>query len=138
MEDIIDADYTHTKRVCKDSEIGNLGAHHNFYAQSDTLLLGDLFNNFLNMCLVIYGADPDRFVYTERIAWKAPTMKAKAKSDHLTDIHMLLITERAITGGICHAIHRYGKAHKYMEDYDKCKESLCCNYWNENNLYGVA
>ena len=27
MEDITDADYTHTKRVCKDFEIKNLGEY---------------------------------------------------------------------------------------------------------------
>ena len=42
MEDITDADYTHTKRVCKDFEIKKLGEYHEFYVQSDTLLLGDV------------------------------------------------------------------------------------------------
>ena len=37
MEDITDADYTHTKRVSKDFEIKNLGKYHNLYVQSDTL-----------------------------------------------------------------------------------------------------
>ena len=39
MEDITDADYVHTKRVCKDFEIINLGEYHDLYVQSDTLLL---------------------------------------------------------------------------------------------------
>ena len=35
---------------------------------------------------------------------------------------MLLIVEKGIRGGICHAIHRYTKANnKYMKDYDKTK-----------------
>ena len=53
MEDITDADYAHTKRVCKDFEINNLQEYHNLYVQSDTLLLGDVFENFRNMCLEI-------------------------------------------------------------------------------------
>ena len=33
---------------------------------------------------------------------------------------MLLMVEKGITGGICHAIHWYAKANnKYMKDYDK-------------------
>ena len=36
MEDIIDADYAHAKRVCKDFEI-NSGEYHDFYVQSNTL-----------------------------------------------------------------------------------------------------
>ena len=36
---------------------------------------------------------------------------------------MLLIVEKGIKGGICHAIHRYTKTNnKYMKDYDKNKE----------------
>ena len=32
---------------------------------------------------------------------------------------MLLMIEKGIRGGICHAIHRYAKAYnKYMKDYD--------------------
>ena len=42
MEDIIDADYAHAKRVCKDFEIKNLGKYHDLYIQSGILLLADL------------------------------------------------------------------------------------------------
>ena len=38
---------------------------------------------------------------------------------------MLLMVEKRVRGGICHAIHRYSKANnKYMKDYDKNKKSL--------------
>ena len=49
MEDIANADYAHAKIVCKDFEIKNLGEYHYLYAQSDTLLLADVFSNFRNM-----------------------------------------------------------------------------------------
>ena len=33
---------------------------------------------------------------------------------------MLLMVEKGIRGGICHAIHRYAKANnRYMKDYDE-------------------
>ena len=50
---------------------------------------------------------------------------------------MLLIVEKGIRGGICHAVYWYVKANsKYMKDYDKNKESLYLKYWDVNDLYG--
>ena len=62
MEDIIDADYTHKKRVCKEFEIKNSGEYHDLYVQSDTFLLADVFEYFRNMCFKIYDLDPVRFL----------------------------------------------------------------------------
>ena len=53
MEDITEADYAHAKRFCKDFEIKNLGEYHDLYVQSDTLLLDDIFENFINVCIKI-------------------------------------------------------------------------------------
>ena len=47
MEDITDADYAHTKEVCRDFEIKSLGEYYDLYVQSDTLLLADEFANGL-------------------------------------------------------------------------------------------
>ena len=53
MEDFTDADYMHEKRVCKDFEIKKLDVYHDFYLESDTLLLADVFENFRKVCLKI-------------------------------------------------------------------------------------
>ena len=67
MEDITGANYTHRKRVCKDFETKNkqkkkIGKYYDLYAQSNTSLLADVFNNFWNTCLEIYELNPARFV----------------------------------------------------------------------------
>ena len=45
------------------------------------------------------------------------------------------MVEKGTRGGICHAIHRYAKAKKYMKNYDKDIISYLI-YLNANNLYG--
>ena len=47
MEDITNADYVHRKRVCKNFKIKSLGEYDDLYVQSNTLLLADVFENFL-------------------------------------------------------------------------------------------
>ena len=48
---------------------------------------------------------------------------------------MFLRAKKGIRRGICHAIYRYAKANnKYVNDYDKNKESSYRQYWDVNNL----
>ena len=50
---------------------------------------------------------------------------------------MLLMVEKGIRGGICHAIHRYANANnKYMKNCDKDIISGYIMYLDGNNLYG--
>ena len=104
------------------------------YAQSDTLLLADVFGNFRNMFIEIYEA---HFLSTPGLAWQACFKKAQVELELLTDIDMLLIVEKGIRGEICHPIHRCAKVNnKYMKNYDKNIESSYLEYLDANNLYG--
>ena len=87
------------------------------YVQSDLLLLADVFENTWQACLKMTGI----------------------KLELGTNIDMLLMVEKEIRGGICHAILRYPKANnKYMKNYNINKESSYTEYLDAKNLYGWA
>ena len=120
-------------------EIKKLGEYHDIYVQSDTLLLADVFENFRDKCIEIYGLDPAHFLSAPGLAWQACLKKTKVKLELLTDIVMLLMVEKGIRGGICQAIHRHAKVnYKYMKNYDKDITSSYLAYLDGNNLYGWA
>ena len=79
--------------------------YHDLYVQSDTLLVGDVFEDFQNMCLEINELDHDRSLTAPGLAWQPPLKTTKVKLDLLTDISMLLIVEKGIRGRIYYAIH---------------------------------
>ena len=78
-------------------------------------------------------------MFSSGLAWQGTSKKAEVILEFLTDLGMLLMVEKGLTGGICHTIHRYTKANnRYMKDYDKNKESPYLKYWEVNNLHGWA
>ena len=96
MEDTIDADYAHAKKICEDFKIKNLEEYQDLYVQSDKLLLADVFENFRNMCLKIYELHPAKFISAPGLAWQTAVKNTKLKLDLLTDLYLLLMVEKVL------------------------------------------
>ena len=94
------------QKVWEVFRIKNCTEYHDLYVLCDTLLLADVFENFRDKCIEIYEFDPAHFFSTPGLAWQAFLKKTGVMLELLTDIDMLLITEKGIRGGICQAIHR--------------------------------
>ena len=109
-EDITDEEYVHAQKVWKVFKIKNVDEYHDLYAQSDTLLLSDVFENFRDKCLDIYQLDPIHFLSAPGLTWQACFRKTGIELELLTDPDMLLTFENGTRGGMCNAIHRYAKA----------------------------
>ena len=87
--------------------------------------------NVREMCLKIYHLNPAKFLSAPGLSWQAVLKKAEVKLELLPNIDMLLMVEKGIREGICHAIHLYAKANnKYMKDYDENRESSYLKYWD--------
>ena len=96
MENIDDIDYRHGNNVFKRFKLKNLGEYHDLYVQSDTLLLADVFENFRNTCLKVYGLDPAHFLSLPGLAWQACLKKTNIKLELLTDYGRRLMVEEGI------------------------------------------
>ena len=137
LEDITDKDYIHAQKVFGELKLKNLSDYHDLYVQSDTLLFAEVYESFRNKCTEIYELDPPHFFSAPGLTWQACLKNTGLKLKLLTDNDMLMMIEKGIRDGICHAIHRYSKAiNKYLKNYDKNKESSYIQYVDANNLYG--
>ena len=107
MEDNTGADRMHAKRVVK-----TLGEYHDLYLRSGTLLFADVFENYRKTCLNMYHLDPVKFlsVSAPGLAWQATLKTTEVKLELLTDIDILLMVAKGISGGICHVISSIWKS----------------------------
>ena len=102
-------------------------------------MFADVFKIFRNICIKVYELDPAHCLSAPGLAWQAFLKKARVELELINNVDMLLMIEQRIRGGICHAIHRYAKAHnKYMIYYDENKEISYISYLDANNLYEWA
>ena len=101
------------------------------YLKKDTLLSADIFEKFRKIFLKNYELDPVKFLSTPGLAREEALKKTELKLESLTDIDMLLMVEKGITGRICQANQWYAKANnKFLKYYDKNKESSYLKYWH--------
>ena len=67
MSHISDNDYKHAKKIWdrltpEDDKVVTMGDYHDMYLLLDSLLLGDIFDNFRDTCLEKYKLDPAHFL----------------------------------------------------------------------------
>ena len=136
-ECITEEEHKHMQKVVKEFNIKNLGEYRDFYVQSDTTLLADVFEHFRNKCIEIYELYPAHFLSAPGLSWQAYLKNTGVKLELLTDSDMLMMSEERIRGGMCQAVYRYAKANnKYMNDYNKRKIESYLMYLDANNQYG--
>ena len=114
--------------------------YHNLYNLSDVLLLGDVFENFRNICMNHYGLDPKWYFSAPGLACDATLKITKVQLELLSDPDMLLMIESGIRRGIATISHRYAKANnEYIRtECDPTKDSKFITHLDANNIYGWA
>ena len=132
--------YEHAGNVWISFKMKTFKEYHELYNITDVLLLADVFENFRDLCLKIYGLDPVYYFTAPQLAWDACLKMTSVKLELLSDEDMLLMFEEGIRGGISIISNRYGEANnKYMrKGFNKNKPSKYLMYLDANNLYGCA
>ena len=136
---ITEKDYKHVLNVWSSFNMKTMKDYHNLYNDSDVLLLADVFENFRDICLKIYGLDPVYYYTAPGLAWDSCLKMTGINLELLNNPDMLLMFEKGIRGGISIISNRYGEANnKYMKCFNKNKLSTFLMYLDANNLYGCA
>ena len=137
---ISEKDYKHAWNVWHTFKMKTFKDYHELYNETDVLLLADVFENFRNLCLKIYGLDPVYYYTAPGLAWDACLKMTDIDLELLSNPDMLLMFEKGIRGGISMISNRYGEANnKYMgQGFNKNKLIKYLMYLDANNLYGCA
>ena len=137
---ISEKNYKHVLNVWHTFKMKTFKDYHELYNETDVLLLADVFENFRDLCLKIYGLDPVYYFTAPGLAWDACLKMTDIDLELLSDPDMLLMFEKGIRGGISMISNRYGKANnKYMKKgFNRNKLKKYLMYLDANNLYGCA
>ena len=70
-ECISEKDYLHAINVWNTFKINTMGDYLDLYLKTDVLLLVDLFEKFINMCLEYFELDPCHYFSSPGLSWDA-------------------------------------------------------------------
>ena len=120
-------EYQRTCNVWKVFGFKTLGEYHNLYLKPDVLLLCNVFEKFISVCLRDYGLDPSHYFSICGLSWDAMLKFTGVKLEKIHDIDVHLLLEKGMRGGVSYISKRCSKSDENTE----------IMYWDMNNLYGT-
>ena len=84
----------------------NIGDYRDHYLKKDVLLLADVFQKFIDTCLIFYGVDTCHYFSYPGISWDAILKMTGVKLEKTLDINMYLFNEKRLRRGIFYITKR--------------------------------
>ena len=122
---ITDEEYFRACNVWKVFNIKNLGKYHDLYLKTDVLLLCDVFEKFIGVCLKDYGLDSCHYYSCPGFSWDAMLKMTGIRLERISNFDVYLFLGKGMRGGILYISKRYSKS----------KDVINIMYWDANNLY---
>ena len=91
--------YQRTCNVWKVSEIKNLGQYPDLYLKTVVLLLCDVFEKFISVCLKDYGLDPCHYFSSPGLSWDVMLKITGIRLEKIHNIDLHLFLEIGMRGG---------------------------------------
>ena len=93
------------------------------YLKTDVLLLCDVFEKFINVCLKDYGLDPCHHFSSPGLSRDAILKMTGIQLEKINNIDVHLFLEKGVRGGVSYISKRYSKSDDNTE----------IMYWDANN-----
>ena len=119
---ISDEGYLTCIKIWNEFNMKNMADYHDHYLKKDVLLLADVFEKFIDTCLTFYKLDPSYHFSSPWLSWDVMLKMSGVKLEKISNIHINLIPEKGLRGGISYIAKKYsGASNKYMKNHDTRK-----------------
>ena len=104
------------------------------YLKCDVLLLCDVFEKFIDVCLIDYDLNPCHYFSSPGLSSNAMLKMTGIKLEKINNIDIHLFLEKGMRSGVSYISKRYSKSRENAKHSD----DKTIMYWDMNNLYGTV
>ena len=93
---IINEDYWTCNKIWNKFNMKNMGDHHDYYLKKEVLLLGDVFEKFIDTRLKFYKLDPCHYFSSSGLSWDTVLKMFGVKLEKISSVDMYLFIEKGL------------------------------------------
>ena len=115
----------------------SMGEYHDFYLNSDVLVLADVFENFRSTCLQYYKLDPAHYFTSPGLSWSTMLKMTGIKLELMLNMDQYQFIEKVMRCGISYIAYRHLETNNpYIKGYNSKKPYKYIMNLDANDLHG--